>query len=126
MRVLILLAHGSRHPTTTKELIDLAAVVGRALTPLSVTYAFLEMAKPSLHEAINRAVDNGATSIDVLPLFLNTGNHVTRDIPQLIAEAKRQHRGLTIRLLAHIGAHPGYPALVEQVAWTADEHVVSS
>ncbi|MFQ5994855.1 MAG: sirohydrochlorin chelatase [Acidiferrobacterales bacterium] len=126
MNVLILLAHGSRHSATANELAELAASVGCAVAPQPVVYAFLEIAKPSLHEALGRAVREGATTIDVLPLLLNTGNHITRDIPRLIAEARRQHHGLTIRLLAHIGAHPGFLVLVEQVACAADEHVVDS
>lgn len=116
MRALILLAHGSRHPQTSSELVELAAGMRRSAVAPVVAHAFLEIARPNLGEAIEEVVGTGCHRIDVLPLFLNTGNHVVRDIPALVSEARAGHPEVEIRLLPHLGAHPGYAALVEDIA----------
>ncbi len=116
MRALILLAHGSRHPQTDSELAGLADDMRRAAAAPVVAHAFLEIARPNLGEVIEQLAGAGCRRIDVLPLFLNSGNHVVRDIPALVSEACARHPGIEIRLLPHLGAHPGYVALVEAIA----------
>jgi sirohydrochlorin cobaltochelatase len=115
MHVLILLAHGSRHPDTACEVADLAAIVSDCAAVERVCHAFLELSSPTLPEAIAMLVSKGATAVDVLPLFLNTGNHVTRDIPELVAQAHQQYPDVEFRLLPHIGAHPAYATLIETI-----------
>lgn len=126
MQALILLAHGSRNPTTAKEVADLAALIHSADTARRVTHAFLELARPALQEAVDQLVRDGAKVIDVLPLFLNAGNHVIRDIPQLVAEIRRQYPHLDLRLLRHIGSHPAYVELVEAIARDTGRYVVNA
>lgn len=125
MQALILLAHGSRHPETTKEVAALTTAVDRTVAAHSIRYAFLEVARPTLPEAIDQAVRDGATAVDVLPLFLNIGNHIVRDIPHLVSRTQEKHPKLRIQLLKHIGSHPAYTALVEAVAQDPDKHVVN-
>ena len=115
MKTLILLAHGSRHPAAADEVAALATRVAAA-TKSNVEHAFLEICRPTLAEAIAQVIENGTRVVNVLPLFVNTGNHVARDLPQLVAEARRQHPNVQINLLDHVGAHPGYAALVETIA----------
>ncbi len=114
-KTLILLAHGSRHPAAADEVAALTTRVGTAVN-CNVRQAFLEINRPSLAETIDRAIDEGAKSVDVLPLFVNTGHHVARDLPQLVAAAREQHPDVEIRLLRHVGAHPAYAAIVEIIA----------
>lgn len=116
MRALILLAHGSRHPQTSLEVAELADGMRRAAAPPVVAHAFLEIARPDRGQAVAQAVAAGCRLIDVLPLFLNTGNHVVRDIPELVRQARGHHPEVGIRLLRHLGAHPDYAALVETIA----------
>lgn len=115
MKTLILLAHGSRHPATPKEVATLALGVAAA-TQSNVSHAFLEINRPNLTEAIAQAVAAGARLVNVLPLFVNTGNHVIRDLPQLVADAKVQYPHVEIVLLRHVGAHPGYTSVIETIA----------
>ena len=126
MQALILLAHGSRHRATAKDVAALTTTVDQTVAAHSVRYAFLEVAEPTLPEAIEQAVREGATSVDVLPLFLNTGNHIARDIPNLVAQAQALHPQLRIQLLKHIGSHPAYTALVEAVARNPNKYVVNA
>lgn len=114
-KALILLAHGSRHPATPKEVEALARGVAIA-TRSNVKHAFLEINRPNLTEAIAQAVAQGAELVDVLPLFVNTGNHVVRDLPQLVADARAQYPLVEIVLLRHVGAHPAYTVVIETIA----------
>jgi sirohydrochlorin cobaltochelatase len=110
-----LLAHGSRHPATREEVTALALAVAAA-TQCNVSHAFLEINRPNLREAIAQAVAEGAEHVNVLPLFVSTGNHVVRDLPQLVADAKAQYPHVEIVLLRHVGAHPAYTAVIETIA----------
>jgi sirohydrochlorin ferrochelatase len=115
MKSLILLAHGSRHPATADEVADLATKVAVAVK-CNVRHAFLEINRPTLGEAIAQAIKDGAKLVNVLPLFVNTGNHVVRDLPQLVADAKGRYPHVEIELLRHVGAHPAYAAVIEVIA----------
>ena len=115
MKALILLAHGSRHPATSDEVAALALGVAAA-TRCNVSHAFLEINRPTLSEAIAQAVAGGAELVNVLPLFVNTGNHVVRDLPQLVADARAQYPHVEIGLLRHVGAHSAYAAVIEAIA----------
>ena len=115
MKTLILLAHGSRHPATAEEMAALATQVG-AVARCKVSHAFLEINRPNLSEAIAQAIAEGAGVVSVLPLFVNTGNHVVRDLPRLVADARARHPRAEIVLLRHVGTHPAYTAAIETIA----------
>jgi len=106
MNSILLVAHGSRLKQSNDEVFKLADQLKRAN---SVTYdivrtAFLEISSPSIQEGINLCVQAGATSIMVLPYFLNSGRHVTNDIPQIIKNARENYPGVTIEITPHLGA----------------------
>lgn len=115
MKSLILLAHGSRHPATADEVAALATSVAATMN-CDVRHAFLEIGRPTLVDAIAQAIEGGAKLVNVLPLFVNTGNHVVRDLPELITEARGRYPNVKIELLRHVGAHPAYTGLVETIA----------
>jgi sirohydrochlorin ferrochelatase len=114
MKALILLAHGSRHPATREEVAALTLGVAAA-SRCNVSHAFLEINRPNLREAIAEAVAQGAELVNVLPLFVNTGNHVVRDLPQLVADARAHYPHVEIVLLRHVGAYPAYAAAIEAI-----------
>ena len=84
--VTLLVAHGSRASSANQAHLDLAAALDARIEP-TVLGAFMELAEPSIGDAIGRAVDAGATVVAVLPYFLHPGRHQQVDIPQLVAEA---------------------------------------
>ncbi len=71
-----------------------------------VRCAFLEFAQPSIPDAIDAAVLLGDTEIVVLPYFLACGNHVSQDIPEIIAAKRAQHTSVRIELRPYIGSAP--------------------
>jgi sirohydrochlorin cobaltochelatase len=68
-------------------------------------------------------VDQGATEIVVVPIFMAAGSHVKKDLPRLAADAMDRHPGLAIELAAPVGevesvlaAMADYAMRVEPVA----------
>ena len=54
----------------------------------------MELAEPSIAQAIDKCVSAGAQSIVIAPYFLSRGRHVQEDIPALVDAAQHQHPGI--------------------------------
>ena len=108
MRFLLLIAHGSRRVESNDSVVQTAEALGidRNVDFDAVRWAFLEMAQPSIPEAIDQCVCEGALEIVVLPYFLSPGNHVTRDIPEVLSTKRSQYPSLTITCLDYFGSSP--------------------
>jgi sirohydrochlorin cobaltochelatase len=123
-RWLILLAHGSREPRWREPFERLAASLAAAPAPhappdLGVTLAYLELAEPSLADAIADAARAGARHVRVLPLFLAGGAHIERDLPRLLDAARAAHPTLRLEALPPVGEHPSLFALIADLARAA-------
>jgi len=73
----------------------------------TVRPAYLEITEPSIPDAIDAAVRDGAGEVRLLPYFLHPGNHVAVDLPRIVDEARTRHPATAVVLLEHIGADPG-------------------
>jgi sirohydrochlorin cobaltochelatase len=105
MQALVLFAHGARDPRWAEPFEAVAARVRAAAPGLRVALAYLELMTPSLGDAVARLVGEGATRVDVVPLFLGTGGHLRQDLPPLVDAIRRAHDGVAIQLHAAIGEH---------------------
>ena len=103
--VTVVLVAACRASSANQAHLDLAAALDDRIEP-TVLGAFMELAEPSIGDAIGRAVDAGATVVAVLPYFLHPGRHQQVDIPQLVAEAAETRSGVEVRLLDPFGADP--------------------
>jgi len=105
MNALILAAHGSRRDASNEEVVTLTNLISQTLeNDFPVMKAgFLELAEPSIPDAIDYCVQQGATSVSVLPYFLSAGRHVEEDVPSEINKAKQIHIDIPMTLLPHIG-----------------------
>ena len=113
MNALLIIAHGSRNPESNLETEQLVARVRGSLDTFDqVSHAFLELAEPGIEDAFNTLIEHGADNITVLPLFLARGNHVARDVPEIIEKIRDQRPELQITMTPHIGASEGFPGLV--------------
>lgn len=110
--VWILIAHGSRRPESAVDHTALCAAVSGA-AGVDVRPAYLELAGPSIPDAVAAAVADGATAVRLLPYFLHPGNHVLADLPRLAAECRTAHPTVEVDLRTHVGADP---RLVELLA----------
>lgn len=115
---LIIVAHGSRKASSNEEVLALGEKV-ESLLGKDYTYvmtAFLEFAPPSLKESIILCIEKGMDEIVVLPYFLASGNHVIRDIPDVIDSIKASYPQVNITLKEHLGSSEGMANLLSDMA----------
>jgi len=106
MKALLLVAHGSRRKQSNDEVILLAEKLKKNCSHQYniVNAAFLELAEVLIPDGIKQCVAEGASSIIVLPYFLNSGRHVVEDIPNIVNECVNQYPDTKISLAPHLGA----------------------
>ncbi len=102
----IVLGHGSRSPEATEQFLRVTEMLAPRLPGRSVIPAFMELAVPSLADAVKRAVDAGASDIVVQPCFLFMGNHIKHDIPEKVAEAAQPFPSVSFEIREPIGPDP--------------------
>lgn len=114
MTGLLIVAHGSRREESNDEVKRLADRVRTNVGSSGpiIAYAFLEASPPSVAEAIEAVVRDGASRLFVLPYFLAAGNHVERDLPELVRATRRRYPEVSMQILPHLGAEPGLPDLL--------------
>lgn len=104
-KALLIMAHGSRAEAANDEFRALVErVAERQPDWVAVLPCFLELARPSLQEALQQLEHQPVVTVYVYPLFFNGGKHVSRDIPAQLAEARRRHPHLNIELLDYFGS----------------------
>lgn len=102
----VVAAHGSRAEGANVAHREVVEALTSMLAP-PVTPAFLELAEPSIPDAIDAAVGAGATTVLVVPYFLHPGRHLTDDLPAIAAEARTRHPSVRVELLGSFGSEPG-------------------
>lgn len=71
-----------------------------------VEIAHMELAPPSIADAVGKCAVAGARKVVVAPYFLSRGRHITEDIPALVASAQADHPGVQCVVADPIGASP--------------------
>jgi len=106
MKALLLVAHGSRRKQSNDEVILLTDKLRNNCSQQYhiVHAAFLELAEVLIPDGIKQCVDEGASSIIVLPYFLNSGRHVVEDIPNILNGCTALYPEINISLAPHLGA----------------------
>ncbi|MGH8963531.1 MAG: sirohydrochlorin chelatase [Jatrophihabitantaceae bacterium] len=93
---LLVAAHGTSSVAGSASTASLVATIRATRPALPASLCFLDVAAPSLAEAL----DTLAGPVVVLPLLLSTGYHVQTDIPRVAAG----RRG--VRVARHLGPDP--------------------
>jgi len=111
-RGLVVVDHGSREPEAGAQLARTADALRRLRPDLAVYVAHLELAAPSVAEAIDRAAADGVSELFVHPFFLAPGRHAARDLPAAVAAAAAAHPGLRVQVTAPLGTAGGIAELI--------------
>lgn len=119
---LLLVAHGSRRQASNDEVRALAERMRSAHHPhiADVQVAFLELAEPSIPDALADCVSLGAGEIIVFPYFLAAGTHVSVDIPEEIATFKNKYPHVQVTLTPHLGASPTLGQTILEMSTTRE------
>ena len=110
---IIILGHGSRRAEANQGLLEVAQKVSSILGQ-TVTPAYMAQGHPSLPEAVQAKILEGALRIVVMPLFLFRGIHVTVDIHEELREIREQHPNVEIVFTKELGADDGIANLAAQ------------
>ena len=120
MEAIILVGHGS--PKKDANHMDFVgrwvhSMIHPGCAGSCVRVCYLQFAEPGLKETIGRAVkDLNPVRIIIHPYFLNPGMHVTRDIPEIIGEARALYPGVDFIYTEPLGVSAGIvKAAVERI-----------
>jgi sirohydrochlorin cobaltochelatase len=118
---IILFAHGARDPEWAAPFRRIAARLREARPNLPVQLAFLELMQPALADAVAGMAADGITRITLVPLFLAQGGHLKEDLPRLLDDIRRSHRGITIDVTQAIGDSEVLTAAIAD--WALAQHL---
>jgi sirohydrochlorin ferrochelatase len=106
-RAIVIVDHGSRRDLANVVVADLAKLVqARVGERAEIRFAHMELCAPSLAQVLDECAVRGAREVTVQPLFLAPGRHATRDIPNMVDQARARHPGVVFHLGEVIGADP--------------------
>ena len=115
---IVLFAHGPRDPLWRAPIEAVEAHIRAHHPGVAVRCAYLELTTPDLPQAVDDLVDQGATAVTIVPMFLGTGKHAREDLPVLVAELRARHPHVQVHVQAAIGEDPRMTALMAHIACT--------
>ncbi|MBO0959287.1 sirohydrochlorin chelatase [Neobacillus sp. MM2021_6] len=81
MKAILYIAHGSRRAAANAKFIAFIQKVMQRSPAVIQAFGFLEHTEPSVTQAIETCIGQGASEITVVPVFLLPGIHTNVDIP---------------------------------------------
>lgn len=113
MRALLIVDHGSRAQEANESLEKIAQLVReRVGEGVLVATAHMDIASPTVPEAVDQLAAQGVKEIVVVPYFLAPGRHSREDIPRLVSDAGVAHPSVLFVLAEPLGPHPLLAELV--------------
>lgn len=103
MNAIVIVDHGSTRSEANESLFEVVALVQNMAPDVVVEGAHMELAPPTLLDAIQNCVKKGATQIQVLPYMLAPGKHATKDIPNMTQDAAKKFPGISIKVTPPLG-----------------------
>ena len=106
-KALIIVDHGSTVKEANEMLVKITDLVRSDISCDFdiVRYSHMELAEPTINQAIDECVAEGAGHIVVHPYFLAPGRHSTQDIPNMVKAAAGKHEGITYIVTEPLGVH---------------------
>jgi sirohydrochlorin ferrochelatase len=112
MQGIVFFAHGSSVESANAAVRRVAGEAARQAAVERYEVAFLEMASPTLEQAVEALVASGIDRISVVPYFLTLGIHLQRDLPALVSRIEAAHQGIQINVTPPLDGHPGLAAVL--------------
>jgi sirohydrochlorin cobaltochelatase len=111
----LLVGHGTRSEPGRKQFLSLAEQVRRRLD-LPLAPALLELAEPTIEQAVQRLVSSPIDRLVVAPLLLFAAGHAKEDVPAAVAQALSRNGSAHLPLVQTnpFGCHPRIVQLAHQ------------
>jgi len=121
-RALILVDHGSVVKEANDMLVKVAEMVRQGTDEFQIVHiAHMELAEPTISQAFDACVAEGAEEVIVHPYFLVPGRHSTKDIPRMAEDAAKKHPHILHRVTEPLGLHPKIVDVVLERSLSADD-----
>ena len=109
---ILIISHGSPRAEANQGFVGVVERVASRLGAGRILPAFFSIARPNIRDQVAQLVAQGARRVVLLPYFLYSGQHVTVDIPTLLAGCREQFPGITLELLSTLENEPTLEDLV--------------
>ncbi|WP_052342728.1 sirohydrochlorin chelatase [Bacillus sp. EB01] len=105
MEAILYIGHGSRTQQGNEKFASFIKDTMKLADEPIKEYGFLENARPSIFEAAENCIQQGADCLTVVPVLLLPGIHANIDIPAELSEVKKAYPHIKIKYGKPIGAH---------------------
>lgn len=98
MKAILFIGHGTR---SKKGAVEIRAFIDKVMERMDVPIqelSFLELTEPLIEEGFEKCVEQGATEIDVVPLFLLAAGHIKRDIPGALSPLMAKYPTIPVKI----------------------------
>ena len=96
---ILVIGHGSPRREANEGFLALVERIGLRLGVPGVAPAFFSLARPNIQDQVAELASRGIRRILVMPYFLYAGQHVTHDIPGMLAECRDWFPEIELELL---------------------------
>ena len=100
---LLVMVHGTPRPVANTDMFRVVERVKERAVFAHVEVGFMECNEPTIPEAIDRCVANGARQIVAVPYFVHAGTHVCQDLPELLREGQAKYPSVVFAMGDYIG-----------------------
>lgn len=106
MKAVLFVGHGSRDPQGNEQILQFVEGFLPDLNPLMIyETCFLEFARPTIAQGIEKCIERGADEVALIPLMLLPAGHSKIHIPAAIDEAKKTYPAVNFIYGKPIGIH---------------------
>ena len=109
---ILFIAHGSRITKANEEIRTLIEIYKKEYPQFPVKLSFIELAKPSIEEAIDALLDESLTNkekpskIILCPILLFRAGHAKNDLPIVSAKMRQKYPHVSFHITDVLGVHP--------------------
>jgi sirohydrochlorin cobaltochelatase len=113
MHGIVLFAHGARDPEWARPFEAIRDRIRTTRPECPIALAYLEIMAPTLEQAIDALLAEGAAAITVFPLFMAQGGHLKQDLPRILGAIRASRPHVPIALETAVG---DVPELLDAIA----------
>jgi len=107
----LVVGHGTRNPNGARQLLEIVGHMQAKEPYANIFGCFLELAEPTIEQAIEQLHNRGIKRILVVPVLLFTAAHALEDIPDAVALAAARFGIEVIGQTGSLGTHDSVVAL---------------
>ena len=114
MEAILYICHGSRVKEARDQAVHFIQASMKQQQEKIQEYCFLELAEPTIEQAYESCVRQGATIIKAVPVLLLTAAHAKQDIPEVLNELKTRFPDIKLKYGRPIGVNEKMVDILEE------------